>query len=66
MQSHLSRRQGCSALFPALVFALAAALSACVTINITFPPAAAAKAADKMIDDIWQLDDDTSGQKVSK
>jgi len=27
----------------------------CVTINIYFPAAAAEKAADKIIDDIWQL-----------
>ena len=29
-------------------------LSACVTINIYFPAAAAEKAADKVIDEIWQ------------
>lgn len=30
-------------------------LSACVTVNIYFPAAAAEKAADKIIDDVWQL-----------
>jgi hypothetical protein len=30
-------------------------ISACVTINIYFPAAAAEKAADKIIDDVWQL-----------
>ncbi|MDR0528509.1 MAG: hypothetical protein LBG69_02720 [Zoogloeaceae bacterium] len=30
--------------------------SACVTINVYFPAAAAEKVADKLIDDIWQLD----------
>ena len=30
-------------------------LAACVTINIYFPAAAAEKAADKIIDDVWQL-----------
>jgi hypothetical protein len=30
-------------------------LTACVTINISFPPAAAEKAADKIIDEVWQL-----------
>ena len=30
-------------------------LHACVTINIYFPAAAAEKAADKIIDDVWQL-----------
>lgn len=35
----------------------ACALSACVTINIYFPAAAAEKAADKIIDEVWQLKD---------
>lgn len=30
-------------------------LTACVTINIYFPAAAAEKAADKLIDEIWQM-----------
>ncbi|MCL2022663.1 MAG: hypothetical protein FWG81_11590 [Betaproteobacteria bacterium] len=64
MQSHLSGRRGYSALFPALLFALSAMLSACVTINIYFPAAAAEKVADKIIDDIWQLQD-TPEQNVS-
>jgi len=35
---------------------LASALSAgCVTINIYFPAAAAEKAADRIIDEVWQL-----------
>ncbi len=29
-------------------------LSACVTINIYFPASAAEKAADKIIDEVWQ------------
>lgn len=32
-----------------------AGLSACVTINIYFPAAAAEKAADKIIEEVWQL-----------
>jgi hypothetical protein len=32
-----------------------ALLQACVTINIYFPAAAAEKAADKIIDEVWQL-----------
>ena len=32
-----------------------ASLGACVTINIYFPPAAVEKAADKIIDEVWQL-----------
>ncbi len=33
---------------------LSAALSACVTINVYFPAAAAEKAADKIIDEVLQ------------
>lgn len=40
----------------ALGLAAILALPACVTINIYFPEAAAEKAADKIIDDVWQLD----------
>lgn len=39
----------------------ALALSACVTINIYFPAAAAEKAADKIIGDIWQLAPEATG-----
>lgn len=38
-----------------LAVLLAATVSACVTINIYFPAAAAEKAADKIIDEVWQL-----------
>ena len=38
-----------------LAFVVAAQLSACVTINIYFPAAAAESAADKIIDEVWQL-----------
>lgn len=31
------------------------ALPACVTINIYFPAAAAEKAADKIIDEVWEI-----------
>lgn len=40
---------------PILCMAGAAALASCVTINIYFPAAAAEKAADKIIDEVWQL-----------
>jgi hypothetical protein len=33
----------------------AALLQGCVTINIYFPAAAAERAADKIIDEVWQL-----------
>lgn len=35
--------------------ALVCVLPACVTINIYFPAAAAEKAADKIIDEVWQI-----------
>lgn len=38
-----------------MAIGIAAILPACVTINIYFPAAAAEKAADKIIDDVWQL-----------
>lgn len=42
--------------FQAAVWALAGSLlSACVTINIYFPAAAAEKAADKIIDEVYQM-----------
>jgi hypothetical protein len=41
---------------------VSAGLSACVTINIYFPAAAAEKAADKIIDEVWQLKDGESQQ----
>ena len=40
----------------ALSLAAILALPACVTINIYFPEAAAEKAADKIINDVWQLE----------
>ncbi|MDR4514381.1 hypothetical protein [Nitrosomonas sp.] len=38
-------------------------LSACVTINIYFPAAAAEKAADKIIEEVWQLEDEKKEEK---
>lgn len=40
-------------------------LSACVTINIYFPAAAAEKAADKIIEEVWQLKDAETKPKGS-
>lgn len=34
---------------------LAVAVTGCVTINIYFPAAAAEKAADRIIDEVWQI-----------
>ena len=38
----------------------AIALSACVTINIYFPAAAAERAADRIIEEVWQLQPDAA------
>lgn len=51
------------------LFALAlsaALLSSCVTINIYFPAAAAEKAADKIIDEVWQLQRDGTSPRDAK
>lgn len=40
-------------LMPLKIAAAAFALSACVTINVYFPEAAAEKAADRIIEDVW-------------
>ncbi len=48
MPASLGFRLGAAALAAAL-------LAGCVTINIYFPAAAAEKAADKIIDQVWQL-----------
>lgn len=43
-------------LLPSKLLVLAGTLlSGCVTINIYFPAAAAEKAADKIIEEVWQL-----------
>lgn len=41
--------------WPALAAAAAFTAAGCVTINIYFPAAAAEKAADRIIDEVWQL-----------
>jgi hypothetical protein len=41
-------------------------LAACVTINIYFPAAAAEKAADKIIDEVWQIQRDKEAQKKAE
>ena len=40
--------------YRALAIGLLLPLAACVTINIYFPAAAAEKAADKILDEVWQ------------
>lgn len=46
-----------------LALFVAAGINACVTINIYFPAAAMEQAADKIIDEVWQLKD---GAKPAK
>jgi len=48
------------------IFGIAGLLSACVTINIYFPAAAAEKAADKIIDEVWQLKKPEEGKGTAK
>jgi hypothetical protein len=38
--------------------AIVLAMAGCVTINIYFPAAAAERAADRIIDEVWQLKPD--------
>ena len=47
-------------------FAAAAALAGCVTINIYFPAAAAERAADRIIDEVWQLKPDAVKPSADK
>ena len=44
----------------------ATALVACVTINIYFPAAATEKAADKIIDEVWQKQPEQSPAPAEK
>jgi hypothetical protein len=48
----------------AAALAAALGLSACVTINIYFPAAAAEKAADRIIDEVWQLQQKDAPKKT--
>jgi hypothetical protein len=41
-------------------------LAGCVTINIYFPAAAAERAADRIIDEIWQIKPDVETPQGSK
>ena len=54
-------------LFQAASLILVGAVStACVTINIYFPAAAAEKAADKIIEEVWQLKKPEAGEKTEQ
>ena len=56
-------RSGSSAI---VVLLAAATLGACVTINIYFPAAAAERAADRIIDEVWQLKPDAAKPQSGK
>jgi hypothetical protein len=45
---------------------VACALGGCVTINIYFPAAAAERAADRIIDEVWQLKPDAAKPPAAK
>jgi len=53
-----------------LILLTSLALSGCVTINIYFPAAAAEKAADRIIEEVWQIEgaarNDNKSQKLEK
>ncbi len=51
---------------PFKLLAVCLALSACVTINVYFPAAAAEKAADKIIEDVWGADAATKPRPQSR
>ncbi|SFU58071.1 hypothetical protein [Nitrosospira multiformis] len=54
-------------LFQAALLTLVSAMpAACVTINIYFPAAAAEKAADKIIEEVWQLKKPEAGEKTEQ
>jgi hypothetical protein len=48
------------------LISLCLALSSCVTINIYFPAAAAEKAADQIIEEVWQLKPEDSGTQPAE
>ena len=48
-----------------LILLLAGFLTACVTINIYFPAAAAQEVADEIIDDVWQIKKDAEGEAAA-
>ena len=50
---------------PVKIAAVCVLLSACVTINVYFPAAAAEKAADQIIEDVWGNDAAKAGNKRS-
>lgn len=45
-----------------LILLLVGVLTACVTINIYFPAAAAQEVADEIIDDVWQIKKEAEGE----
>lgn len=49
-----------------MAFLGALTLAGCVTINIYFPAAAAEKAADRIIDEVWQIKKDGDAAKPEK
>lgn len=48
-----------------IALALLGLLTACVTINIYFPAAAAQEAADQIIDDVWQIKEGEANQTTT-
>jgi hypothetical protein len=57
-------RHSATALITAIASSLA--LTACVTINIYFPAAAAERAADRIIEEVYQLKPDAAKPAAAK
>lgn len=49
-----------------MIVAAGSLLAGCVTINIYFPAAAAEKAADRIIDEVWQLKQSQAGKNAEE
>ena len=50
----------------AIIGAITALAFGCVTINIYFPAAAAERAADRIIDEVWQLKPESADSQRNK
>ena len=49
-----------------IIGGLTGVVAGCVTINIYFPAAAAERAADRIIDEVWQLKPDAVKPQANK
>lgn len=59
-------RRKARSLWVAALVVTASASAGCVTINIYFPAAAAERAADRIIEEVWQLKPDSAKPPAAK